>query len=420
MRARPELVVNTAAFGRGARGVENDSMSRSRQEVTGEWRRSWPAHARIAVLALAVLLAAASPALAGPAEDAYIAGYVTAVLERQLDVKGSKITVQDGVVTIEAAGLATSDQEKLVSTLSSIAGVARVVVVDLPKPPATAAPATSPLPTTAATPSGPAVEAEVPRRGLEILPKGLLFAPLIADPRWPHFSAVYQRFHKDARLENAATATLGETFSLLRGPLATSGGAWEVGIQAGVFSLFDLDAPSTDLVNSDYIVGFPFAYRLGDFSAMARVYHQSSHLGDEFLIENRVDRVNLSYEAVDVRLSYEITDWLRVYGGAGYIVRGDPDDLEPWSTQMGAEIRSPWTFLGGTLRPLAAVDVQYREQNDWHTDLSARAGVQFEKLPIYDRRIQLLVEYFNGYSPNGQFYREKIEYIGVGIHLYLY
>ena len=420
MRARPELVVNTAAFGRGARGVENDSMSRSRQDVTGEWRRSWPAHARIAVLALAVLLAAASPALAGPAEDAYIAGYVTAVLERQLDVKGSKITVQDGVVTIEAAGLATSDQEKLVSTLSSIAGVARVVVVDLPKPPATAAPATSPLPTTAATPSGPAVEAEVPRRGLEILPKGLLFAPLIADPRWPHFSAVYQRFHKDARLENAATATLGETFSLLRGPLATSGGAWEVGIQAGVFSLFDLDAPSTDLVNSDYIVGFPFAYRLGDFSAMARVYHQSSHLGDEFLIENRVDRVNLSYEAVDVRLSYEITDWLRVYGGAGYIVRGDPDDLEPWSTQMGAEIRSPWTFLGGTLRPLAAVDVQYREQNDWHTDLSARAGVQFEKLPIYDRRIQLLVEYFNGYSPNGQFYREKIEYIGVGIHLYLY
>jgi hypothetical protein len=395
-------------------------MSRSRQEVAGGRRRSPRVSRSIELLALAVVVAAASSALAGPAEDAYIAGYVAAVLERQLDVKGSRITVKDGVVTIEAAGLATSDREKLVSTLSTIAGVTRVMVVDLPKPPATASPAAAPLPTTAATPSGPAVEAEVPRRGLEILPKGLLFAPLIADPRWPHFSAVYQRFHKDARLENAATATLGETFSLLRGPLATSGGAWEVGIQAGVFSLFDLDAPSTDLVNSDYIVGFPFAYRLGNFSAMARVYHQSSHLGDEFLIENRVDRVNLSYEAVDVRLSYEITDWLRVYGGAGYIVRRDPDDLKPWSTQMGAEVRSPWTFLAGTLRPLAAVDVQYREQNDWHTDLSVRAGVQFEKLPIFDRRIQLLVEYFNGYSPNGQFYREKVEYLGIGIHLYLY
>jgi hypothetical protein len=109
-----------------------------------------------------------------------------------------------------------------------------------------------------------------------------------------------------------------------------------------------------------------------------------------------------------------------VYGGAGYIVRGDPDDLEPWSTQMGFEVRSPKTFLGGTLRPLAALDLQYREQNDWHADLSVRAGVQFEKLPIFDRRIQLLVEYFNGYSPNGQFYREQIEYIALGIHFYLY
>jgi Protein of unknown function (DUF1207) len=129
---------------------------------------------------------------------------------------------------------------------------------------------------------GPAVEAEVPRRGLEVLPKGLLFAALISDPRWLHFSAMYQRFQEDARLRNAAIATLSETFSRLRGSLGEKGGAWEVGIQAGVFSLFDLDAPSTDLVDTDYIVGFPFAYRARNFSAMARFFHQSSHLGHEF------------------------------------------------------------------------------------------------------------------------------------------
>jgi hypothetical protein len=366
-----------------------------------------------------VMLAAALPALAGPAEDAYVAGYVTAVLERQMDVKGSKITVKDGVVTVEVAGLPGSDREKLVAALSTVAGVVEVVVVDLRQPPATAQPATAPLPTTAATPSGPAVEAEVPRRGLEVLPKGLLFAPLIADPRWPHFSVAYQRYQDDARVGNAATVSLGETIALLRGPLAEHGGAWEVGVQAAVFSLFDMDAPSTDLVNADYLLGFPFAYRAGNFSAQARLFHQSSHLGDEFLIDNRIERVNLSYEAVDLRLSYEVTRWLRAYGGAGYIVRGDPDDLEPWSTQMGVEVRSPHAFFGGTLRPLAAVDVQYREQNDWHADVSARIGVQLEKLAVLDRKIQLLVEYFNGYSPNGQFYRDQIQYIGLGIHLYL-
>jgi hypothetical protein len=395
-------------------------MSRGRQRVAAArlYTRRGPGLAL--ATALSVGLALALTAHAGPAEDAYIAGYATAVLERELDVKGSRITVKDGVVTVEAAGLPQSDHEKLVATLSKIAGVTRVVVVELRQPPATAPPAAAPLPTTAVTPSGTAVEAEVPRRGLEVFPRGLLFAPLIADPRWPHFSAVYQRFHQDAQLENAAIASLGETFSILRGPIGEKGGAWEVGIQAGVFSLFDLDAPSSDLVNSDYIVGLPFSYRLRNFSAIARFFHQSSHLGDEFLIENRVERVNLSYEAIDLRLSYEVTEWLRLYGGAGYIVRGDPDDLKPGFTQVGAELRSPVTFVNGTLRPLAAVDLQFREQNDWHTDLSVRAGVQFEKLPIYDRRIQVLLEYFNGYSPNGQFYRDKIEYVGIGLHLYLY
>jgi Protein of unknown function (DUF1207) len=74
---------------------------------------------------------------------------------------------------------------------------------------------------------------------------------------------------------------LSETFSRLRGPLGEKGGAWEVGIQTGVFGLFDLDAPSTDLVDTDYLVGFP-AYRARNVSAMARFFHQSSHLGDEF------------------------------------------------------------------------------------------------------------------------------------------
>jgi hypothetical protein len=397
-------------------------MSPPRQDVTkrrfraGE-RRGRP---RLAPLALWLTVAAAVPAIAGPAEDAYVAGYATAVLERELDVKGSRISVKDGVVTVEVAGLPSSDHEKLVATLKAIPGVTRVAVTELRAAPAATSPAQALPPITVATPSGPIVEAEVSRRGLEVLPKGLLFAPLIADPRWPHFSAVYQRFQHDGRLENAAIASLGETFSLLRGPVGESGRAWEVGLQAGVFSLFDLDAPSTDLVNSDYVVGLPLAYRARNFSTMARVYHQSSHLGDEFIIENRVERVNLSYEAVDLRLSYEVTDWLRLYAGAGYIVRGDPESLKPWSTQLGVELRSPRTFLHGTLRPLAAVDVQYREQNDWHADLSARAGVQFEKLPIFDRRVQLLLEYFNGYSPNGQFYRDQIEYVGLGLHLYLY
>jgi hypothetical protein len=32
--------------------------------------------------------------------------------------------------------------------------------------------------------------------------------------------------------------------------------------------------------------------------------------------------------------------------------------------------------------------------------------------------VQLLQEYFSGHSPNGQFFREKIEYFGLGAHVH--
>ena len=374
-----------------------------------------------AVLGLAaVLLIGGGLATAGPTEDAYVAGYATAVLERQLEITGSRVTVKDGVVTVEVKSVASSDREKIVAALSKIGSVVRVEIVEVPVTPTAAAPPAAPAqPTIALTPSGPAVQAEVPRRGIEFLPKGYLFAPLIADPRWPHFSITYQRFLDNGQLTNALAVSLGETFDLLRIDEAV-GGAWGLGLQAGVFSIFDLDGPSFDLINTDFIVGIPVTYRTGDLSAMLRVFHQSSHLGDEFLLSNRVERINLSFEAVDLKLSYDLTKWLRIYGGGGYIFHHDPPELAPWSVQSGVEVRSPWTLLDGVLRPVAGLDVQHREQNDWNTDLSLRGGIQFENVPFFDRKLQLMLEYFSGHSPNGQFYRDKIEYLGLGIHLYLF
>jgi hypothetical protein len=37
-------------------------------------------------------------------------------------------------------------------------------------------------------------------------------------------------------------------------------------------------------------------------------------------------------------------------------------------------------------------------------DVSVRAGIQFESVRVLERNLQLLVEYFNGNSPDGQFY----------------
>jgi hypothetical protein len=251
-----------------------------------------------------------------------------------------------------------------------------------------------------------------------LLPGDHLFKSLIADLRWPHFALSYQHNLYDPDLGSVAAVSLGESIILYRD--RSGRGRWEVGIQAGVFAFFDLEAPSMDLVNADYLVGFVLGYRNGRFSALGRLFHQSSHLGDEYILSNLVmDRVNLSYQAVDLRLSYELFgDVLRLCVGGGNIFEREPANLKPWSLQSGLELRRPWPSPEARIRPVAAADIQYREENKWEADVSLRAGIEFQRW-LGSRNLQILVEYFRGHSPNGQFFRDNIDYLGLGLHFNL-
>ena len=254
----------------------------------------------------------------------------------------------------------------------------------------------------------------------EVLPRTRLFDPLLADPRWPHFSAAVQDYGGDAGVGTAGAVSLGNGFSLYQAP--GLGGTWGVGVQAAVFALFDLEAESMDLINADYWLGIPFTWRSGPWSAMARVFHQSSHLGDEYLLRsqtNRRSRVNLSYEAVDLRVSREFLDKVvRVYAGGGYIFDKEPSDLDPGFAQWGVELRGPWRFANERLRPIAAVDFQSTEETGWDVDVSTRAGVELTSTVDRDYTLQFTLEYYRGRNPNGQIYTDAAEFYGFGVHAY--
>jgi hypothetical protein len=354
-------------------------------------------------LALLLALAAARSAAAAPApSDAWLEGYAAAVLDREFQLAAPSLRVQSGVITLRASELAGVDPARVIAALGAIRGASRVEILSV----------SAPAPAPPAPSEPPRVLAEW-QTGL--LPGGNLFKPLIADPRWPHFAASYQLYLRDPSLKDVGAVSFGESFSLLRERFLDSW--WEVGIQAGVFAIFDLDAFSKDLINADYFIAIPFAFRRGDLSALFRVFHQSSHLGDEFLLRTRSERINLSYEGVDLKVSYEFGEWLRVYGGGGYLFDTDPRNLQPLSLQYGAELTSPWPARPARWRPIAALDVQHREENDWSSDVSVRAGVRIDGV-LATRNMQILVEYFLGRSPNGQFYKSKIEYIGLGAHFH--
>ena len=354
-----------------------------------------------ALVLLGVLLF--QPAIVS-ASDEFIAGYASAILQHEFNVADASVEVRDGHVVVTTKTLETVDQGKVTSAIKQIPGVTRVEL-------RSAEPSSPPL-------LEEPVQTTIPEPAPKWLPRGALFAPLHADPRWPQFGGSYRQFTRGLNLAGVFAGNFGETFAVYRNK-AFFGGEWEFGVQAGVFSVFDVSTNSIDLVNAYYRVGLLSSYRNGRFSAFVRVQHQSSHLGDEFLLNNPgVTRVNLSYEELDMKLSYDVFRWLRLYGGGGYIVHRFPENLGRGTTQWGAELISTRTYLEGRLRPVAYADFQCNERTNWAVGRSIMAGVQFENARIGDRQIQLLLEYYAGPSPDGQFYVQPVTWYGIGVHLY--
>ena len=251
-----------------------------------------------------------------------------------------------------------------------------------------------------------------------------IFRPLLADPKQPQFYAAYQRLHSRATGEtfNAGFVGFGEYFGLwgLRRPGCDG---VQVGLTGAVFAQFHLHRSSSDLLNADYLVGIPVSLRRGLVSARLRLFHQSSHLGDEFLLGNPgVQRVNLSFEAIDALASVE-RRWWRLYGGGSVLVNKEPSSLDLFGAQWGLELRGPGfpsPFSGPTLgevrmAPVFGADFKAFQQQDWAVTTSLVGGLEWSG-PRSARRLRLLLSYLRGYNPYGQFFDQKIETFGIGLY----
>jgi len=252
---------------------------------------------------------------------------------------------------------------------------------------------------------------------VRVFPRVSLFAPLAADPRWPKFTLGYTHYFGDSQFAHIGNADAGASIAIVQ-KNARRRGAWELGFQGGIFAIFDFAAPSSDLVNADYLGGLTFTYAFDSFALMARIVHQSSHLGDEYLLNNQVQRINLSFENLDVLVSYVPRDWARVYGGAAVMVRVDPSNLDRWSLQAGAEFRPVTAKTKRRLQLLLAVNLQSWQQNDWVPDASFVAGATLDPIGESSYRVDFLLRYYIGRSPNGQFFTDRIQTFGPAVQLY--
>ena len=254
-------------------------------------------------------------------------------------------------------------------------------------------------------------------------PEGDLFCPLLADPKAERSFVSYLRGEFPALADGETSADigavgLGDRFALVRWGGARAGDGVQISLSGAILAQFDLGTPSIDLINADYLVAVPVTARWDGFSGRLALLHQSSHLGDEYLLRSELERENLSFEAVDLILSQEVAGF-RLYGGGQYLFNREPAALEPLVAHGGAEVR-----IGSVRGPrlVAALDVKSSEQQEWKPAWSARGGVEIARWrhPEHPPRLfAVLAEYYRGPSPYGQFFREEIRSLGAGLHFSL-
>jgi hypothetical protein len=360
---------------------------------------------RLSVATLCFVLLSPCPAAiaADGASDDFLAGYAASILERELHwQKGSYVLkVVNGVATITLLEDDPIRREAAYRQLRPVEGLLQVVIV--------ATPAAAGLPT--AVPRFMGITGEG-----EALPIGDVFRPLLADPKQPQFFVSLNRFESSGARYTMAAVGFGETFGLYKFLGSRDGNGLQLSIEGALFAQFNLNTVSYDLVNADYTVGLPATYRYGDNSLRFRFYHQSSHLGDEFLQGfNPPERVNLSFEAVELIYSREWRGW-RVYGGGEYLIHKEPVDLKPLSAHWGLEYRGgkPLVWNG---RLIAGVDMKSLEEHDWAIDTSVAAGLEFGHPNPGQRRLRVMATWYKGFDPHGQFYENEAEYFGLGISL---
>jgi len=246
-----------------------------------------------------------------------------------------------------------------------------------------------------------------------------VFQPLVADPKEPQFFAAYL-WERSARLgSRLGSVGFGQTFGV------AGGRDWEVSIAAAVFSQFDLARATADLMNTDYRVGVPVTYRHAALTARFQLYHQSSHLGDEYMAHTNAQRVDLSFEAAELLVARDIANW-RIYGGGEYTFTHSPADLKPGVLHGGLEYRPPGVLVRvGRLaagRLVAAVDAKSFEDRRWDVGWSAVTGLELgdpSGRPESGWRWSVLLKAYTGPAPYGEFFRDRVSSLGLGIGLTL-
>lgn len=238
---------------------------------------------------------------------------------------------------------------------------------------------------------------------------------LTSDPGQPQIRSMFtQSLGGHFRHKKFWDVGIGGEVPLLMASKGTEERA-SVNVRGDFRSRFVIGLRSSDMLNADYTGGLdlvlrkPFS-RPGDLEVF--LYHKSSHLGDEAITDAaayQYSRINYSREVVRVLYHRTLARSINQAYGAHYILRKDPETPRG-SLILQYNITAP---LGG--RFFASSDLQCSEEHSWNTDVNLQVGLKLGKEEKQVFLQKLVLEYYTGYSRQGQFYDKREQYISLGI-----
>lgn len=244
----------------------------------------------------------------------------------------------------------------------------------------------------------------------------LLFPTQLADPARVCFAGGI-RLGDGIAGQVSTPVTFGDHLPLYRWnniKLYNTTGDLQVGVEGAIFSIFNQTEYSSPLINSDYYVAIPLSFATGRWAHRLRIYHVSSHLGDEYM--NRAHhkkRVNKSYEAIDLFTSYYLTKQIRLYAGLGAIPHSDSEmHLKKLYVQYGIEVhvaKKEWQELYGC--PYIAMHFENWQDCQYKINANFAIGYEWGKLSGLGRKFRIALEYHSGTCCDGQFSRTASDYI---------
>ncbi|MCP4135322.1 MAG: DUF1207 domain-containing protein [bacterium] len=188
-----------------------------------------------------------------------------------------------------------------------------------------------------------------------------------------------------------------------------------IGGYGGIYTRFKLFSESFNFIHADFLGGLFFEARYNNLYFETMVYHNSSHLGDDYIhYENKANEIeNTGFEAARQYINYKIFTWLDLTAGFEY----------KFGRRTEERIFYNWSFLVGSRADFISKGKPFFVEFELETtgfdhspNIGIKAGIYLKYLfntmilgnPAGEKEAhELSIQYYYGYSKMGCFYTTK-------------